>query len=353
MELYNEEELDYYPDLIEQSYEFKIAKNQTSERIDSFLTRQIVNATRTRIQKAIDMDFVTINGKAAKSSKKIQGGDLVVCKLLKSPPIELIPQNIPFEVIYEDEYLLVVNKPAGMCTHPGVGNRYGTLVNALIYHLGQRESIKVEFDDDEDEQNLGMVYASDSIRPGIVHRLDKDTSGLLLIAKSPEIHVELQKQFYDRTISRIYNALVWGHLKEAEGTIEGDIGRSPTNRKKFAVVKRGGKHAITDYKLVAQYDYASLLSIKLRTGRTHQIRVHFSNLGHSVFGDKLYGGDKATGIGTHHLYRSQSSFALTLVNRQMLHAKEITFRHPVSKEIMNFSSSLPEDFLQIIEIFNK
>ncbi len=347
-----ESELNYHPDMVEKVLEFKIPSGQATERIDSFLTRSIQNATRSKVQKAIDENRLLINGKIeTKASRKIKPFDLIICHILKSPPIELIPQNIPLEICYEDEYLLVVNKPAGMVTHPGVGNRYGTLVNALIYYMGMRDAIKIEYDDEDEEPNEGVIYASAEVRPGIVHRLDKDTSGLLIIAKSPEIHAKLQTQFNDRTISREYNTIAWGKVKEDTGTIIGDIGRSSMNRKKFAIVKKGGKHAITDFWVVQRYDFATLLKLKLRTGRTHQIRVHLSHNKYPVFGDTTYGGDKNLYSGSIPELKKLSNDALKIATRQMLHARKLTFIHPVSSEIIEVECDLPKDFKELMTLF--
>ncbi|MEM4270925.1 MAG: RluA family pseudouridine synthase, partial [Candidatus Pacearchaeota archaeon] len=192
-----------YPDYIESVFEFKVTAGQTPQRLDVYLVNSIKNATRTKVQKAIDEGFVTINGKVTKGSKKVKPGDLIICKLLKPPPIELIPEDIPLNIIFEDDYLILVNKPSGMVSHPGFGNRTGTLVNALLYHLGHRDRIKIEIEEDDEENNdEGKIFASDSIRPGLVHRLDKDTSGIMLIAKNPEIHSQLAKQFAERTVEK-------------------------------------------------------------------------------------------------------------------------------------------------------
>jgi 23S rRNA pseudouridine1911/1915/1917 synthase len=311
-----------------------------------------MNATRTRVQKAIDAGLVKINGVVVKASRKIQGDDHIVCTIMKSPPIELIPQNIPIKVVYEDEYFLVVDKPAGMCTHPGVGNRYGTLVNALIYYMGVREAISIEIDE-EDEENQGVIFASEDVRPGIVHRLDKDTSGLLVIAKDPMIHVKLQQQFADRSISREYYAIIWGNLKSMEARIEGDIGRSPRDRKKFAVVKKGGKHAITDYWVIENFKYNSLIKLKLQTGRTHQIRVHLSNTNNPVLGDVTYGGDSIIYGMNNPIFKSTANQILHNINRQLLHAKNLTLRHPITNQVMTFESELPDDFVMALEFIKK
>lgn len=344
-----------YPDKIEQILTFLTPKKQKPERIDAFLTRQIVNASRSKVQEAIEIGNVTVNGKKVKSSKKLLPNEEVVCKLLKFPPIKLIPQDIPLEILYEDEDLLVVNKPWGMCTHPGVGNRDQTLVNAVLYHLGAREAIDIDIDEDDEDkdENAEIIFLSEAIRPGIVHRLDKDTSGLLVVSKNDESMRTLQSQFVDRTISRYYYTIVWGKLKEPVGTFEGDIGRSPRDRKKFAVVKQGGKHAITDYEIIEEYSIATLVKVKLRTGRTHQIRVHFSHNGHPVLGDTFYGGDKLVVGQNNKLKKDLGEKCLKLAKRQILHAKEITFKHPKTGITTRVESELPKDFIDILNELRK
>lgn len=340
-----------YPELIEQIYEFKVTKGQKAVRLDSFLTSQIYGATRNKIQVAIAEKRVTVNGKLAKASKKISSGDDIFCKVIKYPPIELVPEDIPIEIIYEDDHLLVVNKPFGMCTHPGVGNRTGTLVNAVLWHLGHREKIDVELEDEEESEEI--TYLSDKVRPGIVHRIDKDTSGLLVISKTDEAMQKLQAQFVDRSISREYHCIVWGKVKESEGMIEGDIGRSLRDRKKFAVLKKGGKPAITDYWTIDNYPIATYLKVKLRTGRTHQIRVHFSHNGHPLVGDQTYGGNELLFGQGSRLKRDAGLKILKIANRQMLHARKLKFIHPESGEEVSFESELPPDFLMVKEVLEK
>jgi 23S rRNA pseudouridine1911/1915/1917 synthase len=354
------EENSNYPEYVEKEFRFIVAKGQTPVRIDQYLTKYIYNATRNRVQQAISEKKVTINGVPVKSSRKVQPLEEIICNIMKAPPIELLPENIPLDIKYEDEYLLVVNKPAGMVTHPGFGHRYGTLVNAVLYHFGLRKPIEIEpdiedeIDNDElldinQPENLsaGEIYASESVRPGIVHRLDKDTSGLLVIAKNPSVHAKLSAQFAARTTERQYNAIVWGSLKDDEGSIVGDIGRSTRNRKLFAVVKKGGKHAQTDYKVIDRYRFATLLQLKLHTGRTHQIRVHLNYINHTVFGDPAYGGDKNLYGGTQEINKIATKI-LKMINRQMLHARTLGFTHPVTNEFMRFESDLPDDFTNVI-----
>jgi len=341
----------HYPEPIETIYKFSIPKGQTPVRLDTFLTNSITNATRTKVQKAIEAGNVIHNGEPAKAGRKIRPLDEIVCTIYKAPPLELIPENIPLNVVYEDEELLVIDKPAGVCTHPGVGNRYGTVVNAALYHFGMREAIQIELDEDSDEEgeiDESLILASDEIRPGIVHRLDKDTSGLLVIAKNPIAHAKLAEQFAKRTSKRSYYAIVWGIVAEDIGSIEGNIGRSPRNRKMFAVVKRDGKYAKTEFEVIERYRFATLLKLKLHTGRTHQIRVHCSNINHPLIGDELYGGNVNRYSGYDSILKKSANNCLKLATRQMLHAKTLGFKHPISNTDLFFDSTLPDDMEKLI-----
>ena len=338
---------------IEKEYRFDIPSKQKPARIDVFLTNLIERVTRNRIQNAIDRGFVTVNEKVVKASRKLKPGDVVVCKLIKPPPIQLIPQDLNIPVLYEDDYLIIVNKPAGMVSHPGFGNRDGTLINAVLWHFGVRETIEVETSDEDEDDNEtideGVIFASEAVRPGIVHRLDKDTTGLLVVSKETSILTQLQKMFAARTVKREYLALVWGNVKDNSGTIVGNIDRSVRNRKKFEVSTKGGKHSITDYEVVERFEYLTLIRLKLRTGRTHQIRVHCSHNKYPLFGDQLYGGDTVVYGG--HIPRRRHFYEklLSQVDRQMLHARTLGFEHPVTKEFISFESDLPEDMTSIIE----
>lgn len=343
------EEKNNYPEYIEQIYEFKIPNGMKTQRLDIFLTNSIANASRTKVQRAIANGKVQINGKVAKSSHKVKAGDMIICSIMKPPPIVLLPEDIPLDIVYEDEYLMVVNKPAGMVCHPAFGNRYGTLINAVLYHLGVRESLELNFDNDEEELDEGVIFSSEYVRPGLVHRLDKDTSGLIIITKNSEIHNQIASQFENRTISRHYLALAWGKFEEKNGFIIGDIARSPKDRKLFAVVRKGGKYAKTEYEVIEEFDYLTLLKLKLHTGRTHQIRVHLSHLKRPVFGDNSYGGDKIIYGSNNPKWRNQAVKMLEIAKRQMLHAYELTFYHPVRKENMTIKSDLPDDFKKILE----
>lgn len=349
-----------YPPHIEQIFTFKASPNQKPERIDVYLTRMVQNATRSKVQKALDDGSVTINGIITKSSRKIKPGDEIICKVLKPPPIELLPEDIALDIIYEDDSLIIVNKSAGMVTHPGYGNRYGTLVNALLWHFGYRDSIKLEdYDEEENEDdasislyniNEGKLYSSNVIRPGIVHRLDKDTSGLLVIAKNPDVHAKLSEQFEQRTLERYYYAVAWGRFENDRGIIDANLGRSPKDRKLFTVVDKGGRNAVTEYEVIERYEFAALLKIKLQTGRTHQIRVHFLHINKPIFGDPAYGGRSILYGGNNSHWKKKCEDSLKIATRQMLHARSIGFRHPKNNSWIKFESELPTDMAEVIKI---
>jgi 23S rRNA pseudouridine1911/1915/1917 synthase len=360
----NDKEYDpNYPPFIEHTYSFTIPAKQVPVRLDVFLTESVHNATRSKVQEAIDAGNVTVNGVKAKASRKIQPHDQIACRVMKPPPLTLVPEPIPLNICYEDETVLVVNKPAGMVTHPGFGNRYGTLVNAVLYHLGEREAIAVEeeFGEQEDDENdsdedrtitelpEGLLYASDAVRPGIVHRLDKETSGILVISKVVSAHAKLSKQFAQRTAKRQYYALVWGNVKEDAGIIEGNLGRSPRDRKLFSVVQKGGKHAVTEYAVVERFAACTLLALKLQTGRTHQIRVHCTHIKHPLVGDEQYGGAQVLVGGNSASLRHHAEKLLKLIPRQALHARTLGFTHPVSGAWLEFESDLPPDFAAALE----
>ena len=328
------------------------------ERLDQYITGFMANATRTKVQKGIKEGRVTINGSIVqKGSHRVQAGDIIVCRLERPPPVKAAPEAIPLDVTYEDEFLLVVNKPAGMVVHPAYGNRTGTLVNALLYYLGGSE---VDFDDgdgpDDDEVGLSMVNARPrsaegiDVRPGIVHRIDKDTSGLLVIAKDDVTHAHLAGQFARRSTRRTYEALVWGYPDPATGRVETWLGRDPRDRRKMAVVREEkGKHAITNYETLGAWGDISLLTFKLETGRTHQIRIHAEHIGHPILGDSVYGG-------AHIRYGIKTARRKTFYNnifkimpRQGLHARTLGFVHPHSGAELNFESPLPADMVEVID----
>jgi 23S rRNA pseudouridine1911/1915/1917 synthase len=316
-------------------YRIVVDKGQSLLRIDKFLTARIENASRTKVQYAADAGNILVNGKPVKSNYKIKPVD-VISVILPHPPreVELIPENIPLNIIFEDEDLIVLNKPAGMVVHPGFGNYTGTLVNALAWKLKDNP-----------------LFKTGELRPGLVHRIDKDTSGILVIAKSEMAMAKLAAQFFNRTIDRKYIALVWGDLKEDEGTITGNIGRNPRERKQMYVFADGsdGKHAVTHYKVVDRIGYVNLVECKLETGRTHQIRVHFKYIGHPLFNDEVYGGHEILKGTSFTKYKQFVENCFTTCPRQALHAKSLAFTHPRTGEWMKFDSDLPPDMQQLID----
>jgi len=314
--------------------EIVVPPGKVRERLDLFLTHHIENATRSKIQQAIEGGFVTVDGKAVKPSYKISPDEVVRVIIPKPPAPDVVAENIPVEIVFEDEHLLVVNKPAGMVTHPAYGNYTGTLVNALLYHC-----------------NNNLSTLNDPTRPGIVHRLDKDTSGLIVIAKNDMVHAHLAKQFAHRTIERAYWAIVWGLFEKGKksGVIDAALGRSKSDRKKITV-SDNGKTAATEYEVLEQFEYLSLVKLKLRTGRTHQIRVHLHHIGHPVFGDPTYGGRRIAWGGTEKKKKEEVQQFLKIISRQALHAKTLGFLHPVTKETLHFDSNLPSDFQEILNL---
>lgn len=316
-------------------YSFTATKGQEPLRVDKFLMNFIENATRNKIQQAAKAGNIYVNGKAVKQNYKVKGNDEVKV-LFSHPPYErlLVGENIPIDIVYEDDDLLVVNKPAGMVVHPGHGNYSGTLINALIYHF---ENLPKNSDD----------------RPGLVHRIDKDTSGLLVIAKTEDAMNHLAKQFFDKTSERIYYALVWGNVEEDEGTVEGNIGRHPKNRLQNFVFLGDeadkGKPAVTHYKVVERFGYVTLIQCQLETGRTHQIRVHMKHIGHTLFNDERYGGEKILKGTTFTKYKQFVDNCFKVLPRQALHAKTLGFVHPRTGEKMSFNSDIPEDMQACFE----
>ena len=338
-------------DQIEHTVEFTIPARQSPERLDAFVTRSIEHATRTRVQAAIDLGRVTVNGEPSRANYKIKPGDVIKVLVVKPPPMQLIPQDLPIEVLYEDDDIIVVNKAAGMPVHPGFGNRDGTLVNAVLWHMGKRDAIEVLGNREEwDEENEAKMFASAEVRPGIVHRLDKDTSGVMVVGKSYAATMALSNQFEARTVQREYLCLTWGVIKDDKRLIEGNIGISTRDRKLMAVVARGGKVAGTEITVIERYECTTLITCKLRTGRTHQIRVHLSHMRHPVFGDPDYGGREAAFNGVHHAYKRTAQLALTKIHRQALHARSLGFVHPLTKKEMSFASRVPADMAEVISI---
>ncbi|MDP4173634.1 MAG: RluA family pseudouridine synthase [Bacteroidota bacterium] len=316
----------------EKKLRFEVPAGKKKERIDTFLTNLIENATRSKIQKLIDAEYVKVNSTSVKQNYKVNPFDIVDVTIPIAPrPEDTEAEDIPLDIIYEDEFLIIVNKPAGMVAHPAYANYTGTLVNALLHHT----------------QKLSSV--NEAGRPGIVHRIDKDTSGILVVAKDDFTHAKLAEQFSKHTIEREYWAVCWGIFPEKEGEINRNIVRSKTDRKKFWVSDFEGKKAITYYSVLEEFEFTSLVKLKLKTGRTHQIRVHMSSLNHPVFGDVTYGGNKIV-YGTNlPKMKSRIDNLLEIMPRQALHAKTLGFFHPHSGQFMRFDSPLPEDFTKLIE----
>ena len=308
---------------------------QSLVRVDKFLANHLSHASRSRIQEAADAGCIRVNDQPVKSSYKVKPGDIVVVVLdFPKQEFKIIPEEIPLNIVYEDDELLVVNKSAGLVVHPGHGNYSGTLVNALSYYL----------------KSLPLFQEEDP-RPGLVHRIDKDTSGLLVVAKTEHAKLNLSYQFFEKTTLRKYVALVWGDLKQDKGTIEGNIGRSMKNRQIFTVYPDGdqGKTAITHFKVIERLGYVNLIECQLETGRTHQIRVHMKYIGHPLFNDATYGGDQILRGTTFSKYRQFVNNCFEILPRQALHAKTLGFLHPVTGKLMFFDSELPDDMARVIE----
>lgn len=320
-------------------FRFIADPGQSHLRIDKFLTDRIENTSRTRVQNAASAGNILVNNKTVKPNYKVKPGDLIQV-VLPNPPreIELIPEDIPLNIVYEDDDVLVVNKEPGMVVHPAYGNYRGTLVNALMWHF----------------RDLPLFNTGEA-RPGLVHRLDKNTSGILVIAKNEFALNRLSKQFYDRTTDRKYHALVWGTPDPAQGTIVGNVGRSIRDRKVMQVFESGdeGKNAITHYRVLEDLGYISLVECKLETGRTHQIRVHFSHIRHPLFNDAEYGGDQILKGTTFTKYQQFIKNCFRVLPRQALHAKSLAFDHPVTGKRLSFDSDLPDDMTQVIEKWRK
>ena len=312
-----------------------VDKGQSQVRVDKYLFERLVNSSRTRIQKAADAGLIMANGKPVKSSYKVKPCD-VLTVMMDRPRYDndIIPEDIPLDIVYEDNDLMVVNKPAGLVVHPGCGNYHGTLVNAIAWHLKDNPK-----------------YDPNDPQVGLVHRIDKDTSGLLVVAKTPDAKTHLGLQFYNKTTKRKYNALVWGVVENNEGTIEGNIGRNPKDRMQMAVLSdpAQGKHAVTHYRVLERLGYVTLVECVLETGRTHQIRVHMKHIGHTLFNDERYGGNEIL-KGTHFSkYKQFVNNCLETCPRQALHAMTLGFVHPRTGEEMFFTSPLPEDMTNLID----
>ncbi len=301
-------------------------------RIDKFLaTRLPSHITRNQVQILLKSGKITVEGKAVKASHLIMPGEVITVDYEIPYAPTLYGENIPLDIVFEDDYLIVVNKPAGLIVHPGAGNATGTLVNALIYHCEHLSN------------DNGLL------RPGIVHRLDKDTSGLLISAKDNRVHANLRSQFSKRTIEKYYYTLVWGHFPDDEGEINAPIGRSPKNRKKFTVIE-DGRDSLTRYKVLERFEFLSLVEVKLETGRTHQIRVHMTHANHPVFGDPYYGGRNSKIITLNARNRQLAARLLGMLNRQALHARRLIFTHPLTHEAMTLEAPMHDDFNQVLDV---
>ncbi|WP_423129270.1 RluA family pseudouridine synthase [Gaoshiqia sp. Z1-71] len=315
-------------------YKLTVDQGQSQLRVDKYLANRVENASRSRIQAAADAGNILVNGIAVKSNYKVKPGDEVAIVMdFPRRELQIIPEEIPLDVVYEDDQLIVINKPAGLVVHPGHGNYTGTLVNGLAWYY----------------RDLPLFNSSDP-RPGLVHRIDKNTSGLMVVAKTELAKTKLSLQFFEKTTKRRYIALVWGRLKAPEGTIEGHIGRSMKDRQVFTVYEDGehGKSAITHYKLLEELGYVSLVQCQLETGRTHQIRVHMKHIGHPLFNDETYGGDQILWGTTFAKYRQFVQNCFNRLPRQALHAKTLGFVHPVTGEEMLFDSELAADMNEVV-----
>jgi 23S rRNA pseudouridine1911/1915/1917 synthase len=321
-------------------FHFNVDKGQTPLRIDKFVTSRIENASRNKIQAAAGSDFIWVNGEPVKSSYKVKPlDDISIMMPFRRRGLELIAENIPINIVYEDDDVIVVDKEAGMVVHPGHGNYNGTLVNALLYHLKQQGKHAL-IDDDE---TGGLL----------VHRIDKNTSGLLVVAKNLDANTKLAKQFFYHSTKRKYIALVWGSFNEKEGTIDTYLGRSLQDRLKMTVFKENenehAKHAITHYKIVEEFGYVTLIECRLETGRTHQIRVHMEHIGHPLFNDERYGGNRILRGTTFSKYKQFVENCFAILPRQALHAAMLGFKHPTTEQDMLFESKLPNDMATVID----
>ena len=330
MEMNSEEKEELY-----EHFRFKVDPGTELLRMDRYLTNLIAHVSRNRIQEAAKAGCILVNGRPEKSNYRVHPND-VISILLPRPPreFEIIPQDIPLDIMYEDDDLIIINKPAGMVVHPAFGNYDGTLVNALTYHFQGKK--------DKD---------GNDIKPLLLHRIDKNTSGVLVVAKSEEAQIKLAANFFDHTIDRKYRALVWGDFKEDEGTVIGNVGRNPLNRLVMTVFPDGeqGKHAVTHYRVVERFGYVTLIECQLETGRTHQIRVHMKYIGHPLFNDESYGGDQILKGTTFTKYKQFISNCFKLMPRQALHAKSLGFTHPVTGKYMMFDSEMPTDFAAVLD----
>jgi len=309
----------------------RVPPGSEGRRLDAFIAERWPELSRAQAKRLVEGGRVLVGGASRKPSFALSAGDLVTVDLPEPEPSTLVPEPIPLDIVYEDGYLLIVNKPAGMTVHPAAGARKGTLVHALLHHC-------------RDLSGIGGV-----LRPGIVHRLDKDTSGLMVVAKSDAVHRALAEQIRSRTLSRVYRALVWGYPGAESGVVEAAVGRHPTVRKKMAVVESGGKSAVTRYKVLERFTFLTLLEVSLETGRTHQVRTHMAHIGCPVFGDPVYGGRRKALNSLRGRLLREGAELLRRIDRQALHAWRLSLTHPVRRRRMEFTSPPPEDFLSVLE----
>ena len=335
----NNNDNDDLDDETQQLYEhfrFEADQGQQPLRVDKFMCEKLPHSSRNRIQRAADSGFVHVNDRPVKSNYKVRAGDVVTLMLDRPRHDSTIePEDMPLDIVYEDDQLMVVNKPAGLVVHPGAGNFHGTLVNAIAWHMKDVPS-----------------YDPNNPEVGLVHRIDKDTSGLLVVAKTPEAKTSLSVQFFNKTTHRSYNALVWGHFTEDEGRIEGNIARDPKDRLRMTVMAPDsgiGKPAVTHYRVIERFGYVTLIECILETGRTHQIRAHMKHIGHPLFGDERYGGCEILRGNRSTSYRAFIQNCFKLCNRQALHARTLGFVHPKTYQQMDFTSDLPNDLEALIE----
>ena len=335
----NDNDNDDLDDETQQLYEhfrFEADQGQQPLRVDKFMCEKLPHSSRNRIQRAADSGFVHVNDRPVKSNYKVRAGDVVTLMLDRPRHDSTIePEEMPLDIVYEDDQLMVVNKPAGLVVHPGAGNFHGTLVNAIAWHMKDVPS-----------------YDPNNPEVGLVHRIDKDTSGLLVVAKTPEAKTSLSVQFFNKTTHRSYNALVWGHFTEDEGRIEGNIARDPKDRLRMTVMAPDsgiGKPAVTHYRVIERFGYVTLIECILETGRTHQIRAHMKHIGHPLFGDERYGGCEILRGNRSTSYRAFIQNCFKLCNRQALHARTLGFVHPKTHQQMDFTSALPADLEALIE----
>ena len=332
--------LDEELDELFEHFRLNVDVGQTPMRIDKYMSEHMEDTSRHRVQLAIKEGYVHVGEKVVKANYIVRPGDVIRFVMpYRRRGMEILPQDIPLNIIYEDEDVLVVNKPAGMVVHPGHGHFEGTLINALAYHLGIRQG------PDADDERMGIL----------VHRIDKDTSGLLLVAKNDEAQLKLARQFFEHSIERCYNAVVWGNIQEDEGTIDTYIGRDPNDRLRFRVFDdpQKGKRAITHYKVLERFGYVTLVECRLETGRTHQIRVHMASIGHPLFADERYGGMEIRKGTIYAKYKQFIRNCFEICPRQALHARTLGFEHPTSHKFLRFDSTLPEDMLKLLDKWRK